>query len=163
MVLVLSFLLSSAALAQVNKEELAAKREAYWKTIDTTTAWGKCLSTEFRPYHEQVSDAVLLLAAPEATAGRTPEDLMKENRLRYAQCFEALQKITPPAELKKFHTQQMALYAFVSKNIPTNTEEAMRQSAVIKNLTNAFMQELARVFARHGVPQNVIDEFTKMD
>jgi hypothetical protein len=161
MVLILSLMLSSVASAQVSKDELAARKEAYWKTIDTKTPWGQWLSTVFKPYQDQVAEAVLALASA-PTTGRTPEDVMNENRLRYAKCFEALQKITPPAELKKFHTQQLALYAFVSKNIPANAEEAVRQNLVIKKITGEFTQELARVFASHGVPQNVIDDFTKV-
>src|SRR5690348_4699824 len=96
MVLVFSFLLGGVATAQMSKNDLTAKREAYWKTIDTKTAWGKWLSTEFRPYEDQLANAVMLLVPPEnAASGKTPQDLVKENHARYAECFEALQKITP--------------------------------------------------------------------
>jgi hypothetical protein len=154
MALVFSLMLSGVVLAQVSQDELTAKKEAYWKTIDTTTSWGKWLSTEFRPYQDKVSQAMQVLLAP-------GNGNAQEGRLRSGRCFEALQKIAPPAELKKFHAKQLALYAFVSKNIPANTQEAIRQGAVIKKLNEESSQELANVLARHGVPQGVIDGFTK--
>jgi hypothetical protein len=148
-VLVFTVLLSGAAVAEVD-QSVAAKREAFWSKIDAKTDWGKWLLTEFRPYSDKTTEALLSLSQGNG-----------DMRQRYEQCFEALKKITPPADLKEFHTKQLAIFAMISKNVPTNAEQAAQQNAVLKKLSDDMNKELVQVLTKHGVTGEIIDGFTK--
>ena len=163
--LVISVMSSGVVFAQVNTDALSASREAFWKQIDTTTEWGSWLVIEVKPYLDKMSEAMVTTTLPTTqidVTGLSPEEILKKVNAGFVDYYKAMQNIIPPTELKAYHTKILEFYAEVTKVIPANHQQALQSDAIMKKLVDEATQDLAQVFIRHGVPQDIIAEFTKI-
>lgn len=166
--LVAGMLASGAAFAQGGSGALdstpAAEAEAFYNRIDTTTEWGQWLVGVFKPYADKMAAEALTTILPATQidpAGLSREELMRKVTAGYAEYHKAIQRITPPEELKAYHMKIMDVYAEISKNLPANPEQALDLEVTIKKLYDEAMREIENVLKTRGVPPEVIEEFTK--
>lgn len=166
LVLAAGIMAGGAAFAQggpgVPDANLAA--EAFYNKIDTTTEWGKWMVGVFKPYADKLTAEALVTIFPVTQidpTGLSREELMKKVTAGYADYYNALQKITPPEELKAYHSKISELYVVISKNIPMTPEQSLDMEITIKKLYEEAMQEIVNVLKSRGVPPDVIEEFTE--
>jgi len=138
--------------------------DTFWKEkVDTSTDWGKWL-TSLKPYWDKFGEATTemsLSATHINPIGLTPQEMLVKVNAGYVVYYKAIQKITPPEELKNYHAIILNEFAEIAQKVPTNQQQAQQIEAIIEKSNNEATKELVQVFIHHGVPQNIIDEFTK--
>ncbi len=144
-------------------EQIRSSSNAFWeKKVDTTTDWGKWLMTT-RPYWDKIievetKNASSLMQIGSGTAPSS-DDTLKQFSAVMADFYKEMQGITPPEELKVFHSIVLEQTGKMAK---IDTGEQARQAAAEQEaLGNQAQKELEGAFKRHGVPQEIIDGFLK--
>jgi hypothetical protein len=164
--LVAGMLACGAAFAQGGAGALDANpaAEAFYNKIDTTTEWGQWLVGVFKPYADKMAAEALTTILPATQidpAGLSQEELLKKVSAGYAEYHKAIQRITPPEELRAYHMKITDVYAEISKNLPAGPEQALELEVKLKILYDEAVQEIIRVLKSHGVPEDVIAEFAQ--
>jgi hypothetical protein len=149
--------ISSAQETRVESNQL----QVFWEqNIDTTTEWGKWLTATYKPYLEKQQEALARYLLPLTKLNMTdmPElsadEIQKKTNQAQSDYYKAIQSITPPPELRAYHSKMLEIFAEKIKATPPKEE-------LIDKLLVETSQELVQVFMQHGVPQKIIDKFTK--
>ncbi|MCK5014612.1 MAG: hypothetical protein KAS66_12400 [Candidatus Omnitrophica bacterium] len=158
LVLFLAVMLGGMAFAQ--GVDIESKNEVdFWEqNVDATTEWGEWLNETVKLYLEKLSETAETYISPITEADITelsPDEIMEKVTANYVDYYKAIQDITPPLDLKVYHSKIVELFAETVKNIkgPIKNEE------LISKLGAEAAQEMERVLNQHGVPQKIIDEF----
>ena len=135
-----------------------SKEQIFWEQIDITSEWGKWFKSTIKPYFEKMSEVATTYIFPAIEidiTGLSPDEIMKKVNAGYVDYYKAIQSIIPSLELKAYHSKIVELFAETTKTGPMRNEELINKLGAEAN------QELVQVFTQHGVPQKIIDEFTK--
>jgi len=160
--LLLIVTLGGPVFAQEMNIELIEESDFWSQDVDTTTIWGKWLVETVKPYWDELSEGMENYILPTTEidiTGLSPEEIIKQVNLGYVDYYKAIQEITPPPELKKYHEIIVEVYAVTSNMIAFHPEK----NELLNKLSSEANQELSRVFSRHGVPQNIIDVFISIE
>lgn len=153
----LIMLTGGISFAQETKVE-PNKQQVFWEqNIDTSTEWGKWLTATYKPYLEKLQEALAKFILPLTKldmTGLSADEIKKKNEAAQSDYYKAIQDITPPPELKAYHSKMLEIFAEKIKTTVPNEE-------LINKLIEEDYQELMRVFMQHGVPQETIDMFGK--
>jgi hypothetical protein len=164
--LVIAVMLCSVACSQESAGALAVRQseEAFWTSIDAGTEGGKWLIEVFKPYADQLTQAVITTQLSEKRADQTglsEEEIAKNVKAGNEEYSAALQDITPPEELKAYHAKIREVYAEIAK-LPPYDQQTPESTAAITKLGLEARDEIVRVFALHNVPKEVVDQFANL-
>ena len=155
--LVVSVMWCSVVFAQVNTGSLTARGEADWEkmNIDTTTEGGKWLTNTYKPYLWELLKAMeRFITQIKFDNTVSAEEIQSKTKQAQSEYYNSIQNITPPPELKEYHSKMLQM---IAENIKSTSINEALEDRLIKETS----LELERVFREHGVPQNIIEELNK--
>lgn len=152
--LVLGIMLCSNVFAQMN-----SSNHGFSKKVDITTEAGKWMVDVYLPYADKVMQAAsrtVLRAQQMDMTSRVTDDLLVKFEVGDADYNKAMQNIAPPEELKVYHEKYLHVLDEMINSSPKNIQQAMANETKITKLYDEAIQEIASVFRRHGVPDDII-------
>lgn len=147
---IIVLLLCGVSLAQA---PMGQRWQAFWEQeVDATTDWGQWLTVVYKPYLEELFEALQPLRSLDLTGLSADEMKKKTNDVSIAY-YKALQAMTAPDELKAYHLKMLEVFGELTKE-----KKSTEMFEYTDQLKAEMAQELASIFLRHGVPQKIIDE-----
>ena len=126
---------------------------------NASTEWGKWLYT-IKPYWDKMAEASKVSASlitTEVLLNSTRTEREKKFYESDVSYYKEIQNIIPPPELKKYHLKKLELQG---EKLESDVGRYNKEQFI--KLQDEVSQELERVLKEHKVPQEIIDNFTKL-
>ena len=133
------------------------------QNIDMATPWGKWFLNVVKPYWERIRGAekteINTSFQIADLVKKSPSTAFKAEMVPLANYCKDLQHITPPKELRKYHSKLIS--ACENESTSRSIEDLKRTSKLNAQLSAEINQEIHRIFIKHHLPPKIIEQLTK--
>jgi len=131
--------------------------ETFWReNVDPSSEWGRWLTETYKPYADELKATVndFVRVFNNMPMGEiSAVEIRQKTNAAMTNYYQAVQRIEPPLELEKYHVKLLQFLAARMKADSSDDDSIAR-------LIAGAQEELARVFARRGVPHLITQTLT---
>ncbi len=146
-------------LAQGANTDPFQSQTSFWaQDVDVSTTWGQWLANTIKPYFDHITEILKTQKNIKFDPNISTNELLEKAKEGQTNVYKALRDLTPPEDLKAYHSSLVKQYKEITKPTPQQLFD-MGAMNMASKLSGECDQEITKVFKQHGVPQETIDKF----